>query len=105
MLYPIPKSHLKANPQYLKYKINIVHLMFRFGSNSYQIHNKFLTSDILLLAVMTSKDQIDHYDEYILDVLFSENPFIRRNICEKKPFEERLMEVIFLIPGTELSFK
>ena len=44
-------------------------------------------------------------NEYILDVLFSEDPFIRRNICEKKPFEERLMEVIFLVPGTELRFK
>ena len=45
MLYPIPKSHLKANPQYLKYKINIVHLMFRwwgaFSSKNFQIHNNF----------------------------------------------------------------
>ena len=31
-----------------------------FGSNSYQIHNKFLTSDIFFLL---SKDQTDHYDD------------------------------------------
>ena len=44
-------------------------------------------------------------NEYILDLFFSEDPFIRRNICKKKSFEQRLMEVIFLVPGRELRFK
>ena len=34
-----------------------------FGSNSYQIRKKFLTSDILLLDV--KKDQMNHYDAII----------------------------------------
>ena len=31
----------------------------------------------------------------------SEDPLVRRNICKKQPLEESLVEVIFLVPGTE----
>ena len=39
--------------------------------------------------------------ELILNDLFSEDPLVRRNICKKQPLEESLVEVIFLVPGTE----